>query len=98
MILCFNRLHISAEQLYQLLPERRHQPLKRMADHNEDQRRGDQGGQLVRRRPEESCCLDSFLLFTIFSLKSSELLKYLMKIVLLHFGLPNQLEEDLVPG
>ena len=33
-----------------------------------------------------------------FSLILSELLKYLMKIVLLHFGLPNQLEEDLVPG
>ena len=28
----------------------------------------------------------------------SYLLNYLMKIVLLHFGLPNQLEEDLVPG
>ena len=33
-----------------------------------------------------------------FSLKLSELLKYLMKIVFLHFGLANQLEEDLVPG
>ena len=98
MILCFNRLHISAKQLYQLIPEGRHQPLKRMADHNEDQRRGYQRGQLVSRRSEKSCCLDWFLLFAIFLPILSELLKYLMKIVLLHFGLPNQLEEDLVPG
>ena len=66
MILCFNRLHISAKQLYQLIPEGRHQPLKRMADHNEDQRRGYQRGQLVSRRSEKSCCLDWFLLFAIF--------------------------------
>ena len=66
MILCFNRLHISAKQLYQLIPERRHKPLKRMSDHNEDQRRGDQGGQLVRRRSEKSCCLDWFLFFAVF--------------------------------
>ena len=97
MMLCFNRLHVSAKQLYQLIPEGRHKPLKRMADYNEDQRRGDQGGQLVRRRSEKSCCLDWFLLLTVFSPILSELLKYLMKIVLLHFGLSNQLEEDLVP-
>ena len=66
MILCFNRLHISAEQLYQLIPERRHKPLKRMSDHKEDQRRGEQRGQVVRRRSEKSCCLDWFLLITIF--------------------------------
>ena len=39
-----------------------------------------------------------FFYSPFFSLKLSELLKYLMKIVLLHFGLSNQLEEDLVPG